>query len=50
VVHIILNFELCFSYLFKSNIQVYDFHQEIAHMTLGVISTSALFLGATKQS
>ena len=39
-----------FSYLFKSNIKVYDFHQEMAHMTLGVICTDTLFLRATKQS
>jgi hypothetical protein len=39
-----------FSYLFKSNIKVYSFHQEIAHMSLGIISTSAPFLRVTKQS
>jgi hypothetical protein len=45
-----MNSELSFSYLFKSNIKVYDLHQEIARITLGIISTSALFLRATKQA
>jgi hypothetical protein len=42
--------KLSFLYLFKGNIKVYDLHQEIARITLGIISTSALFLRATKQA
>jgi uncharacterized protein YueI len=50
--HIFNTLDVCliiFSYLFKSNVKMYDSHQEIAHMVLRVISASTLFLRATRQ-